>query len=168
MNKEAINLMTLPDENDTTKSCTICPIFNKTNDTVNNQKGDSVPECRMFVDNLLRAIPRHQKNTRYFIASSVELVYIGIGCPGQITNLDILPTMSLDQMVDRAVGPERLSLGVEFLNYNLEMTVVDYKISRLLELLNTEWSTGCKGCTAITDTVLIGKMYAATIICTWL
>ena len=47
-------------------------------------------------------------------------------------------------MVDRAVGPDYLSLGVEFLNCHLEMTVADYKVERLLELLNTEYSSSRK------------------------
>ena len=41
-------------------------------------------------------------------------------------------------MVDRAVGPDCLRLGVEFLNRNLDMTVNDYKVERLLELLTTK------------------------------
>ena len=50
--------------------------------------------------------------------------------------------MSWDKMVDRAVGPVRLSLGVEFLNKDLGMTIDDYKVERLLYLLNTKWSRG--------------------------
>ena len=71
-------------------------------------------------------------------------------------------------MVDRAVGPDRLSLGVEFLNYNLEMTIDDYKVERLLELLNTEWSSGRKSFTVLAAAVLIGNVYAATLMYTWL
>ena len=44
MNKEAINLMTLPNKNDTTKFCIIYPIFNNINVTVNKQEGDFVLE----------------------------------------------------------------------------------------------------------------------------
>ena len=97
MNSKAINLMTLPNENNTTESCTIWPIFNKINGTVNNQEGEFVLEYRIFVDNLLSAIPFHLKNTRHFIASSVELVYILICYPRQIINLDLPPTMSWGQ-----------------------------------------------------------------------
>ena len=42
-------------------------------------------------------------------------------------------------MADRAVGPIRDSLGVKFLNRNLEITVENYKVERLLELLNSAW-----------------------------
>ena len=98
----------------------------------------------MFVDNLFRAIPRHLKNTRQFIASSIELVYVILGYPGPIIKPDLPLTMSWDKMVGRAVGPVRLSLGVEFLNKDLGMTVNDYKVARLLYLLNTEWSRGRK------------------------
>ena len=44
-------------------------------------------------------------------------------------NLDLPPTMPWDKMVYRAVSPERLSLGIEFFNYKLEMTVDDYKVT---------------------------------------
>ena len=70
--------------------------------------------------------------------------------------------------LDKAVGPERLSLGVEFLNRNLEMTVANYKMAHLLELLNTEWNIGLKCFTAIIAAILIGNMYAATITCSWI
>ena len=46
--------------------------------------------------------------------------------------------MSWDKMVGRVVGPISLSLGVKFLNKDLGMTVDDYKVERLLCLLNTE------------------------------
>ena len=71
-------------------------------------------------------------------------------------------------MADRVVGPDRLSLGVEFLNCHLEMTVDDYKVKRLLGLLNTEWSSGRKSFTALAVAVLIGNVYAATLTYTWL
>ena len=45
--------------------------------------------------------------------------------------------MSWDKMADRQVGPIRDSLGVKFLNKHLETTVEDYKVERLLKLLNT-------------------------------
>ena len=137
MNEEGINLMTLPDDNDNTNAYTIQPQFDEKNGTVNT-KGVFVPEYRMFVDNLLSAIPCHLKNTCYFIASSIESIYILIRYLGPITAPDLPPTMSWDKMIDRVVGPDCLSLGVEFLNHHLEMTVDDYKVQRLLELLNTE------------------------------
>ena len=71
-------------------------------------------------------------------------------------------------MTDQAVGPNRLSLSVEFLNRNLEMIVDNYKVARLLKLLNTEWSSGRKCFTALAAAVLIGNVYAATLTCTWL
>ena len=54
MNKEAINLMTLPDDNCTTEAYTICPIFDEINGTIKNQEVDFVPEYRIFIDNLLK------------------------------------------------------------------------------------------------------------------
>ena len=59
----------------------ICPTFDEINGTVKNQEGDFVPKYRMFVDDLLSTIPRHLKNTRHFIASIIESVYILIGYP---------------------------------------------------------------------------------------
>ena len=103
------------------------------------------------------------KNTRHFITSSIELVYIMIGYPGAITAPDLPPKMSLDKIANIAVGPDILSLGVEFLNRHLEMTVDDYKVECLLELLNTEWSAGKKSFTVLTEAVLIGNVYAATL-----
>ena len=55
--KEALDLMELPDEDDDTHACTVQPQFNRMNGTVNNEQGEFVPEYRMFVDNLLSAIP---------------------------------------------------------------------------------------------------------------
>ena len=92
----------------------------------------------MFVNDLLSAIPRHLKDTRHFIASSIDSVYVILSYPGPITKPDLPPTMSWDKMVGRAVGPVCLCLGVEFLNKDLGMTVDDYKLARLLCLLNTK------------------------------
>ena len=122
----------------------------------------------MFVDDLLSAIPRQEKKTRHFIASSIESVYLLIGYPGSIKNTTLPPTMSWDKMADRAVGPIRDSLGVQFLNRHLEITVEDYKVERLLELLNSAWLGDIKGFTALQAAVLIGNIYAVTLTCAWL
>ena len=50
-------------------------------------------------------------------------------------------------MEDRPVGPERVSLGIKFINPTLEITVEDYKVEQLLEILNTEWGKGEKALT---------------------
>ena len=131
------DLMELPDKDDDTNACTIRPQFNKFNGTVNNKQGKIIPEYWMFVDDLLSAIPHHLKNTRHFIALSIKSVYFILCYPGLITKPDLPPTISRDKMVGRAVGPVCLSLGVEFLNKDLGMTVDDYKVARLLCLLNT-------------------------------
>ena len=168
LNEEALDLMDLPDEDDDTHACTIWSQFDKFNGTVNNEQGKFVPEYQMFVDDLLKAIPWHLKNTQLFIASSIELVYVILGYPGPITKPDLPPTMSWDKMVGRAVGPVCLSLGVEFLNKDLGMIVDDYKVARLLCLLNTEWSRGRKSFQALPAAVLIGNVFAATLTCAWL
>ena len=133
-----IALMSLLTDGDTNAACTVRPQFDATNSMVKNANGDFVPEYRMFVDILLSVIPRHLQKTRHFIASSIESLYILLGYPGPITKPDLPLTMSWDKMADRAMGPDRFSLGVEFLNCNLEMTVDNYKVEQLLELLNTE------------------------------
>lgn len=48
------------------------------------------------------------------------------------------------------------------------MIVEDYKIERLLKLLNTAWGGDIKGFTVLMTTVLIGNIYAVTLTCTWL
>ena len=70
--------------------------------------------------------------------------------------------------MDRAIGPDRLSLGVEFLNRILEMTVDNYKVACLLELLNTKLSIDQKCSTEIMTAILIGNVYTATITYAWL
>ena len=122
----------------------------------------------MLVDDLLSAIPCHLKNTQHFIASSIESVYAILGYPGLITKPDLPPTMSWDKMVGRVVGPVCLSLGVEFLNKDLGMTVDDYKVVRLLCLLNTEWSRRRKRFQALPAAVLIVNVFVATLTCAWL
>ena len=99
MNKEALDLMELPDEDDNTHACTIRPQFDTINGIVNNEQGKPVLEYRMFVDNLLSAIQCHLKNTRQLIASSIESVYIILGYPGPITKPDLPPKMSWDKVV---------------------------------------------------------------------
>ena len=168
MNNEANDLMTLPDDNDTGDACTIRPQFDKINGTVQDSAGAFVPEYRISVNNLLSAIPWHLMQTCHFIVSSNKFVYTLLGYPGLRTAPDLPPTMSWDKIVDRAVGPDRLSLGVEFLNRNLEMTVNNYKVECLLELLNIEWSSGRKSFTVLAAAVLIGNVYTATLTCTWL
>ena len=122
----------------------------------------------MLADDLLSAILWQLKNTRHFILSSIESVYVILGYPGPITKPDLSPTMSCDKMVGRAVGPVWLSLGVEFFNQDLGMTVDDYKVARFLELLNTDWSRDRRSFQALPAAVLIGNVYAATLTCSWL
>ena len=62
--------MNLLDEDDDTDACKIRPQLDKLNGTVKNENDDFVPEYRMFVDDLLSAIPCHLKNTQHFITSS--------------------------------------------------------------------------------------------------
>ena len=168
LNADAFVLFDLPDKEDLSEPCTVWPHFDEFNKPVVNKDGAFVPEFWMFVDNRLSAIPRQEKNTRHFIASNIESLYVLIGYPGLIKNPTLPPTMSWDKMADRAVGPIRDSLGVQFLNRKLEITVEDYKVEWLLELLNSAWLGNIKGSTALVAAVLIGNIYAVTLTCAWL
>ena len=57
MNEEALDLMELPDEDDDMQACIIRSRFDTLNGTVNDEQGKFVLEYRMFVDDLLSAIP---------------------------------------------------------------------------------------------------------------
>ena len=61
-------------------------------------------------------------------------------------------------MMDSAVGPERLSLSVEFLNCSLEMIINTYKVAHLLKLFKTKWDSDRKGFTTIKVAVLMGNV----------
>ena len=71
-NKEAIDLMSILTDSDTNNGCTVCPQFDATNGTIKNANGDFAPEYRIFVEDLLSAIPRHLRKTRHFLPSSIE------------------------------------------------------------------------------------------------
>ena len=72
-------------------------------------------------------------------------------------------------MIGRAVGYICLSLGKEFLNQELGMTVDNYKIEHLLELLITDWSKGRRSFQVLAAAaVLIGNVYAVILSYTWL
>ena len=79
------------------------------------------------VFDLLNAIPRHLKNTRPFIASSIELVYIFIGYPNAITKLDLPPTMYW--------GGKRTNLWIQSSSILLIVVVVIENTSMLQHLL---------------------------------
>ena len=44
----------------------------------------------------------------------------------------------------------------------------DYKVERLLELLNTAWGGDVKDFIALQATVLIGSIYTVALTCAWL
>ena len=125
INKKALNLFDLPDKEDLLDPCTVQPLLDDINKPVIDKESVVVPEFRMFVDDLLGAITCQEMDTRHFIASSIESVYVLIRYPGPIKNPTQPITMSWDKMANRAVGPIRDSLGVRFLNRHLEMTVED-------------------------------------------
>ena len=104
LNKEALDLFDLPEEEDLLEPCTVRPHFDNFNKPVLDKEGTFVTEFWMFVDDLLSAIPCQEKNTRHFIALSIKYVYVLIGYPGLIKNPTLPPTMSWDKMANCAVG----------------------------------------------------------------
>ena len=88
--------------------------------------------------------------------------------PGTNKNPSLPPTMAWDKMEDQPVGPERVSLGIKFINPTLEITVEDYKVEWLLEILNAEWGKGRKSFDALMAAVLVGNVVLATQTCPWL
>ena len=133
--------------------------------TMSRENSYQNTECLLTI----YSAPSHDTSrTQTFIASSIESVYVILGYPEPITKPDLPPTMPWDKMVGRAVGPVCLRLRVEFLNKDFGMPVDDYKIARLLCLLNTEWSRGRKRLQALPAAVLIGNVFAATLTYAWL
>ena len=63
------------------------------------------------------------------VAASIESGYLMIGCPGPIQKPILPPTMSWDKIVDRAIGVQRIELGILFMTKTLELTIEDYKYS---------------------------------------
>ena len=72
LNREALDLFELPKASDKTQPCQIMPKFDKYNGPITNANGDFLPQYRIFVNNLLGAITRHQGKTRQLIASSIK------------------------------------------------------------------------------------------------
>ena len=71
--------------------CTIKPQFDNINKQVADNDGTFVHKYWMFVDDLLNVIPRHVNNTRHFISSSKEWVYILIVYTDSIKNPTLPP-----------------------------------------------------------------------------
>ena len=119
----------------------------------------------MFVDDLLTATARTKGNTDKLLASSIESVYLLIGYPGPIQDPTLPPTMAWDKMVDRPVGPMRVSLGIKFKTPRLVISIEDYKVQRFLERLQSTWAEKRKAFTAIDAAILIVNAVACTQVC---
>lgn len=133
INQEALDLFTIATNCSNTKEfCQVVPIIDQFNEKVTDKNGNFIPEFRMFVDDLLSAIPRHLIMTNLLIVSSIEAVYILLGYPGPIKKPYLTPTMAWDKMAEKPVGPERVSLGTNFINIILVIAQEDYKIERIL------------------------------------
>ena len=168
LNGEALALITKPKHLRARDRCTIVPRLTDIHTPVTDASGNFIPEFNMFVDDLLSATPRSKGDTDKLLASSIEAVYILIGYPGPIQAPLLPPTMAWDKMVDRPVGPSRVSLGIKFKTNRLVLSIEDYKVERVLEILRTTWSKNRKAFTAIQAAVLIGNIVACTQVCPWL
>ena len=102
------------------------------------------PCYRMFVDDGGTAGPRSFCNMMLLVASSIEACYLLLGYPGPIQSPYLPPTMSWDKMVDRVIWIERVFLGILFKTKRLEISIKNYKVKRLLHIINTTWNTAQK------------------------
>jgi hypothetical protein len=178
LNTESLDMMYFPEATATATDrdrCTIRPNIDKY--TMQVRKGDQfIPQARMFVDDLLTAGPRINTTNktatgcdmRRLVAASIESGYLMIGCPGPIQKPLLPPTMSWDKMVDRPIGTQRIALGILFLTKKLELTLEDYKVLRLLDIIKDVWALKRKGFTAIDAARLIGNVIACVQVCPWL
>ena len=71
-------------------------------------------------------------------------------------------------MVERPVGPERVSLGTNFINVRLVISQEDYKVERILELLLSSWNNGIRAFLPLAAAKLIGNIVNAAQHANWL
>ena len=119
----------------------------------------------MFVDDLLSAIAKHLDQTDLLIASSVESIYLLLGYPGDFNKPELPATMTVNKMTERPVAPTRVSLGIRFKNVRLILTTEDYKVLRLINIIDTQWNFGIKRFKLLTAAKLIRNVIAATVTC---
>ena len=178
LNKESLDMMVFPNDTAGTheaERCIIRPTIDEHTLKV-RQHNKFIPQARMFVDDLLTAGPRIETsevtkdgcNMKQLVAASIESGYLMIGCPGPIQKPLLPPTMSWDKMVDRAIGVQRIALGILFLTTTLELTLENYKVLRLLHIIRDVWARKRKGFTAIDAARLIGNVIACVQVCPWL
>ena len=68
--------------------------------------------------------------------------------------------MAWDNMVDRSVGPMRVSLGIKFATPRLVISIEDYKVQRFLKILQSTWAEKRKSFTAI-DAAISHETFAS-------
>ena len=76
--------------------------------------------------------------TNLLITSNVESVLIVLGYPGPINEPKLPVTMAINKMVERPVGPKRVSIGIKFKNIRCVISITDYKIKRLLLIIEEQ------------------------------
>ena len=145
LNEESLDMMQFPEEtaaaNDRDR-CIIRPSIDKHTMQV-RKENQFIPQARMFVNDLLTEGPRTDTtnelstgcNMHRLVAASIESGYLMIGCPSPIQKPLLPPTMSWDKMVERPIGTQRIALGILFLTETLEITLEDYKVLRLLDII---------------------------------
>ena len=162
LNQESLTLFELPSGNRATDGCKVFPKQCKFHGKVVDENGNFTPEFKMFVDNLLAAIPRHLEQTEQLKAACLESVYLLLGYPGPIKKPIMPPTMAFDKMEERPIGIERVSLGTRFRSNLLCIEAEDHKVERLLNMIITSWNKGINRFLPITAAKLQGNVIYAT------
>ena len=162
LNEELLVLFELPSETHTTEGCKVFPKQCKFQGKVVDKKGNFTLEFKMFVDNLLAAIPRHLEQTEQLITACLELVYLILGYPGPIKKPIMPPTMAFDKMEERPIGIEGVSLGTRFRSNLLCIEAADHKVERLLNMITTSWNKGIIRFLSITAAKLQGNIIYTT------
>jgi hypothetical protein len=122
----------------------------------------------MFVDDLLSACIRRKTLIQRMIASSAKVAYIWLGYPGPIKDPVLPPVMAWGKMEDRPVAPQCVALGALIDTSMLTVSLEDYKVKRLVAILNDTWNRQRKMLRVIDAAVLVGNMIAASFFCGWL
>lgn len=76
------------------------------------------------------------------ISSIIEAVYLILGQPGAIASPALSPTMADNKMMDRLVGLQRVSLGIEFDAVRLVISTKELNAQEMHRLLTTTWRSG--------------------------
>jgi hypothetical protein len=168
LNLEVLELIPIREDTPAQHVPKFRPKLDRLNPPILNRQGEPDVEFRMFVDDLLSACIRRKALIQRMIASSVEAAYLLLGYPGPIKDPILPPVMAWDKMEDRPVAPQRVALGALIDTSTLTVSLEDYKVERLVAILNDTWNRQRKMFTVIDAAVLVGNVIAASFFCGWL